>query len=165
MWAVLKINKNNLESLKKDLNDKLGRDVKFYIPKLKIKKFFKRKTSTKEIFLLDDYLLCFHKDFRKNSVLISLKYCRGLKYFLNDFWKSQEEIEKFVKKCKQNEDSSGYIKPSFFDYKNHKNYEFISGPFISMVFKLIYENKLSIKALMGKYSATISKENNLFRPL
>ena len=165
MWAVLKINKKNLESLKKDLCDKLGEDVKFYIPKLKLKKFFKKKTFTKESFLLDDYMLCFHKDFSKNSVLISLKYCRGLKYFLNDFWKSQEEIEKFVKKCKQNEDSSGYIKASFFDYKNYKNYEFISGPFTNMVFKLIYENKLSIKALMGKYSATISKENNLFRPL
>ena len=38
MWAVLKINKKNLESLKKDLCDKLGEDVKFYIPKLKLKK-------------------------------------------------------------------------------------------------------------------------------
>jgi len=46
---------------------------------------------------------------------------------------------------------------------NKKNYEFISGPFINMVFNIIHENKLSIKALMGNYEATVSKEKNLFR--
>ena len=68
MWTVLKIDKKNLALLKKDLSNKLGKDVKFYIPKLQLKKFLKKKIFIKEISLLGDYLLCFHKDFSKRSV-------------------------------------------------------------------------------------------------
>jgi len=165
MWAVLKINKKNLELLKKDLCDKLGNDVKFYTPKLKLKKFLKRKTFIKEIFLLEDYLLCFHKDFVKSSVITSLKYCKGLKYFLADFLSAQKEIEKFINKCKENEDESGFIQSTFFEFKNKNKYEFISGPFTNMVFSIINENKLFISTLMGNYRTTVSKEENLFRPV
>ena len=165
MWAVLKINKKNLELLKKDLCNKLGKDVKFYIPKLKLKKFLKRKIFIKESLLLGDYLLCFHKDFTKRSVLTSLSYCKGLKYFLTDFLNSQKEIEKFINKCKENEDESGFIKSTFFEFKNKNKYEFISGPFTNMVFSIINENKLFISTLMGNYRTTVSKEENLFRPV
>ena len=103
MWTVLKIDKKNLSLLKNDFTKKLGKDVKFYIPKLQLKKFLKKKLYIREISLLGDYLLCFHKDFSKRSVLTSLKYCKGLKYFLTDFLNSQNEIEKFIAKCKENE--------------------------------------------------------------
>ena len=63
MWAILKFDKKNLEILKKDFYKKLGNDVKFYNPKLELKKTKKKKTFIKEISLLNDYLLCFHKDF------------------------------------------------------------------------------------------------------
>jgi len=110
-------------------------------------------------------LLCFHKDFSKKSVLTSLRYCKGLKYFLTDFFNSQKEIEKFIDKCKENEDENGFIKSTFFEFKSRNNYEFISGPFTNMIFSIIEENKLSIKALIGNYRATVSKEENLFRPV
>ena len=164
MWTVLKINNKNLALLKKDFKNKLGKDVKFYVPKLKLKKFLKKKIFVKEISLLGDYLLCFHKDFSKRSVLDSLKYCTGLKYFLADFLNSQNEIEKFINKCKQNEDENGFIKSTFFEFKKSKKYEFISGPFTNMIFNILQENKLSIKALIGNYRVTVSKELNLFRP-
>ena len=164
MWAVLKIDKKNLALLKKDFSNKLGKDVKFYIPKLQLKKFLKKKIFIKEISLLGDYLLCFHKDFSKRSVLDSLKYCKGLKYFLTDFLNSQNEIEKFITKCKENENENGFIKSTFFEFKKSKKYEFISGPFTNMIFNILQENKLSIKALIGNYRATVSKELNLFRP-
>ena len=163
MWAVLKINKCNLETLKKELYDKLGCDIKFYTPRLKLRKFLKKKVLIKEHFLLGDYLLCFHKDFSKKSVLTSLKYCRGLKYFLSDFLSSQKEIEKFIIKCKKNETSTGYILPSFFDYKKNESYEFISGPFTNFIFNIFKENKLSMYGVMGNYKITVSKNNYYFR--
>ncbi len=165
MWAVLKVDKKNLSLLKYDFKRKLGNDVKFYIPKLHIKKFLNKKIYNKEISLLGDYLLCFHKDFSKTSVLTSLKYCKGLKYFLKDFFNSQNEIQKFIDKCKENENENGYIKPTFFEYKINSSFEFISGPFTNMIFKILYENKGSLKAFIGNYKFTVSKEQNLFRPV
>ncbi len=165
MWAVLKINKYNLELLKKELQEKLGYGVKFYAPKLKLKRFLKRGVFTKEYFLLDDYLLCFHQDFKKESVISSLKYCKGLKYFLKTFLNSQKEIQKFIDKCKLNEDEEGFIKSSFFEFRNSNKYEFISGPFTNMVFSIINENKFFVNTLMGNYRTTVSKEGNLFRPV
>ena len=165
MWAVLKIDRKNIAFLKREFFNKLGNEVKFYIPKLKLKKFLNKKIYIKESFLLEDYLLCFHKDFSKSSVLASLKYCKGLKYFLTDFLNSQNDIEQFISKCKENEDENGFIKSTFFDFKKNIKYQFISGPFTNMIFNIIQENKLSIKAIIGNYTATVSKDQNLFRPV
>ena len=163
MWTVLKVDKKNLALLKKDFSNKLGKDVKFYLPKLQLKKFLKKKIFIKEISLLNNYLFCFHKNFSKRSVLTSLKYCRGLKYFLTDFLNSQNEIEKFINKCKRNENKNGFITPSFFEYKKNENYEFMSGPFTNFIFSIIKENRLSIHGAIGNYSITVSKDNNFFR--
>jgi len=42
MWAVLKVDKNYISLLKKDFSKKIGNDIKFYTPKLKINKFYKK---------------------------------------------------------------------------------------------------------------------------
>ena len=165
MWAVIKFDKKNLANLKREFFDRLGADVKFYLPKLKLTKFLNKKIYTKETFLLGDYLLCFHKDFSKKVILSSLKYSKGLKYFLNDFLNSQTEIEKFIKKCKINEDRDGFLKASFFNFKNKNKYEFMSGPFTNLIFMVLKENNVSIDALIGEYKITVSKDNNLFRPV
>ena len=57
--------------------------------------------------ILGDYLFCFHEKFSKKSFLTTLKYTKGLKYILNDLFSSQYEIEKFINKCKENEDEEG----------------------------------------------------------
>ena len=165
MWTVLKIDKNKISTLKDEFLKKLGKDVKFYSPKLKLKKYLKSKFYSKEEYLLGDYLLCFHKEFSKSSVPLSLKYCRGLKYFLGNFGSSQQEIENFISKCKENEDKNGFIKQSFFNFYSKNKYEFISGPFINLIFSILEENKFYIKALIGKYKLSVSKEENLFRPI
>ena len=54
MWTVLKFDKKNLALLKKDFSTKLGTEVKFYSPKIQLKKFLKRKILVKEISLLND---------------------------------------------------------------------------------------------------------------
>ena len=165
MWIIAKIDKKKISFLKKDLYKKLGHDVKFYSPKIKLRQILKGKIQIKEKFLLGDYLLCFHKGFSNKSIIVSLKYCKGLKYFLTDFFHSQYEIEKFIDKCKENEDENGFIKSSFFDFATIKKFEFISGPFNNMIFNVLRENKLSIKASMGNFNITVSKEENFFRPV
>ena len=107
----------------------------------------------------------FHEEFKKKTVLTSLQYCKGLKYFLKNFNSSQIEIENFILKCKENEDSEGYIKQSFFDFKNKNKLEFISGPFTNLIFSILEENKNTIKALIGNYKISVSKEENFFRPI
>ena len=74
-------------------------------------------------------------------------------------------ISHFISKCKENEDENGFIKSTFFDFKKNIKYQFISGPFTNMIFNIIQENKLSIKAIIGNYAATVSKDQNLFRPV
>jgi len=164
MWTIIKIKKKNLSLIKKEFLFKLGNDVKFFIPKLKLNIFNNSKIVSKESFLLGDYVLCFHKSFAKKSIINSLKYSKGLKYFLTDFLGAQAEIEKFISKCKQNEDDNGFIKFSFFDFVKRENYEFISGPFSKMIFNIINQNKKNLKVLIGDRIATVSKKNNLFRP-
>lgn len=165
MWVVLKFDKKNIHNLKKDFCDKLGSGLKFYMPKIQIKKFNKNKIILSEKLILGDYLFCFHQKFSKHSILSTLKYVKGLKYILNDFFSSQNEIENFIKKCQENEDKNGYVNPSFFDLDNKKNYEFVSGPFSNLIINIISQNKLSIKALMGNYRITVSKKDNLVRPI
>ena len=164
MWTVLKADKNNIPFLKKNFIDRLGQDVKFYIPKLKLKKFIKKKEHTREILLLGDYIFCFHKEFSNRSVITSLKYSKGLKYFLNDFFNEQNEIEKFIARCKKNEDETGFIKSTFFNFKMGDKCQFMSGPFTNMIFNTFHENKLSVKAFIKNYTVIVSKEKNLFRP-
>ena len=165
MWTVLKFDKKNIQSLKKDFSDKLGHGLKFYMPKIQLKKFNKRNIILSEKLILGDYLFCFHQKFSKKSILSTLKYAKGLKYILDDFLSSQNEIEKFIKKCQENEDENGYVNPSFFDFENQKDYEFMSGPFSNLIINIISQNKLSINALIGNYRITVSKKDNLVRPV
>ena len=43
MWVIIKFDKKNLANLKREFFNKLGTDVKFYLPKLKLTKFLKKK--------------------------------------------------------------------------------------------------------------------------
>jgi len=165
MWAVLKFEKKNLSFLKKDFFTKLGSEVKFYMPKLKLQKYIKNKIYLKESFLLGNYLLCFHRDFSNKNIINSLKYCKGVDYFLTNFLNSQNEIEEFIKKCKQHEDEKGYLKQTFFELKKGKKYEFISGPFTNMIFNVLNENKFRYRVIIGKFNATVSNKDYLFRPV
>ena len=165
MWTVIKIDKKKISLLKQEIVEKIGKDVKFYAPKLKLKRYLKSRILIKENYLLGDYLLCFHKEFNKDSMLMLLKYCKGLKYFLTDFSSSQEDIENFIVKCKKHEDNDGFLKPTFFEINKNLKFEFTSGPFTNLVFRVLYENKLSINALIGNYKITVSKDQNFFRPV
>ena len=127
MWTILKFEKKYLGLLKKDLSNKLGDEVKFYLPKLKFQKFKKNKLYNSEMLLLGDYLFCYHSGFRNNKIINALKYCRGLKYFLSNCFNSQRSIDEFIKKCLNHEDDQGYIRQSFFEFNSNEEFTRVLG--------------------------------------
>ena len=112
-----------------------------------------------------NYLFCYHPKFCENRTLTNLKFTKGLCYFLGGNSTNQNEIINFIKYCKNHEDKNGFIKQEFFNNEKLKKAKFISGPFTNMIFTVVKENRLYIEALIGKYRFTVSKEDNLFRPV
>ena len=138
MWLVLKYKKNELNYLKHDLKKKLGNLPTVFIPKVKYQKLIKNKIHFVEREILDDYLICYHEKFQNINMLTILKNSKGLKYFLADSKTNQREIISFIDYCKKNQDLDGYIKQSFFEFKNM--------PFV------IFENS---KKLCFKYPSSL----------
>ena len=166
MWTILKFEKKNLNSLKKFFKDQLGDKVEFYTPKIRLQKKINEKFKSNEYFLLGNYMMCFHREFKDSNKLNTFKNCRGLKYFLNNYLKSQDDIVSFVNRCKLNEDDEGFIKQTFFEFNKREKFKFLSGPFTSMFFNIIRENTVSMEVLVGKYKTTVSKKKNyLYRPV
>ncbi len=165
MWTIIKFEKKGYSFLKSDLEKRLGADCKFYVPKLLFKRYKKNKLIKKEFNLLGDYLFCFSEKFSDKKILMTINYARGLKYILQGFNQSQNEISKFIEKCKVSEDSEGYISEQFYDLKINSNYKFFSGPFTNSIFKIIQLQKNKIKILMGKFKTTVNKKEFLFQPI
>ena len=165
MWKVLKFDQKSLGLLNEDLKKKLGQDFKIYIPKLRIQKFKNNRLINKEINLLGDYLFCFHSSFEYESTLNSLRFVRGLKYFLEGLSGSQKDIEKFINKCKETEGNEGFLTRDFFDLDLNKKYKFSSGPFSEKIFKIINLQRGKIRVLMGNIKTTIKRKDFLFTPV
>ena len=164
MWTVIKFDRKEFEFLKKDFEKFLGKDIKIYVPKLFFQRYKKNRIVIKEFNLLGDYLFCFHDKFKNPQIINSLKFTRGLKYFLNGFTDSQEEINKFIKKCKDSEDRNGYLTQNFFDLCVNSSYEFTSGPFTEKIFRIIDLQKNKINILLGNIKTTINRKRFLFNP-
>ncbi len=166
MWTVLKFDRKNLNGLLKDLSKKLETKPKIYQPKIRFNVLRENKILSKsETFLLNDYLLCYHDSFRNIKTIESLKYCKGLKYFLDGYINSQKEINDFIQKCENHNDKEGYIKQSFFDFSKDKKLTFISGPFTDMVFNILSEQNNKIKILINNSKVTLSNTKYLFKPV
>lgn len=165
MWVILKFDNKYLELFKKDLKDKLGDEISIYKPKFLVQKYKNNKIIKQEMSLLGDYLFCFHKDFTDNQSLNKFKFIRGLKYFLTGFVESQDEIVKFIKKCRNSENEEGYLSYEFYDLNINSQYQFSNGPFSNLVFKLLNFQKNKIKILIGNLKTTIRKKEFLFKPV
>ena len=165
MWTIIKFDKKKLDFLKKDFTKKLGKDFIIYNPKLFIQKYKNNKLINKEFNILGDYLLCFHKDFKNPATINKLKFCRGLKYFLNGFIQSQNEIKKFINRCKNSENKEGYLSSSFYQLYINSKYKFASGPFAEKIFEIINLQKNRIDILMRNIKTTIKKKEFLFNPV
>lgn len=165
MWTVIKYEKKSFGFLIQELKKKVGDDLIVYNPKLKFQKFINHKLISKSSNLIGDYVFCYHKKFEKKSFLQTLKFCRGLKYFLDGYLEFQSQIISFIKKCKYSEDSKGFISQSFYEIDFYKDYKFLSGPFSEKVFKIIGLKKNRINVLVGNLKTTVDKKDFLFSPV
>ena len=160
MWVVLKYKKNEFNFLKQNFKKALGDSPLIFLPKFRYQKLVKNKLQFLEKNILNDYLICYHEKFKNVKTLTLLKNLRGLKYFLTNSITNQKEIESFIDYCKKNQDSDGYIKPSFFEFSNMKKGMFLSGPFTNMIFSVIEKQKDKLKVLIGRVTMTIKKNSN-----
>jgi|MDTB01.3.fsa_nt_gb hypothetical protein len=164
MWVVAKFKKNNEETFKKELNSSLNNTCKFYQPFFELEIFNKngKKIKKRKKNLLDNYIFCFSESFGKYFALSKLKYTKGLECFLNGTTKDSKEIEEFVSFCKNNENSEGTLKNSFF-FNFIKSKAMIgSGPLANVILDtiLIKENKL--RAYTGNLKITLTKNSESY---
>lgn len=163
MWIVIKYKIKEQNYLLNELKNKIGKDIKICIPKMKFN--YSKNISNKK-YLLGDYLLCFHDKFKEKKYLDSISFLRGLKYYLRDFISSQNEIKLFVNRCLNHQNKEGFISQDFFDFENSKEFKFFSGPFANMVFELIKkENKVNLKCLIGNFKLTVTGKDKFYFPV
>ena len=166
MWVVAKIKKKEIKIFKKNLIEKIGKDIQFYCPKIIYKKYFGDKVKKIEKFILENYIFCYHAKFKKASTISEIKYLKGLIYFLNGSDQNQKELIKFIEYCKSFENKDGYLTPLFFKTMVTKKAKFLSGPFTNMMFEILERQKNKLKILVGNIVTTIpNKTNYLYRPI
>jgi len=146
MWVVAKYDKKKLDD-----------DIIIYNPKVRIEKLYRKKLISEEFNILGDYVFCFNPKFKNQKIINELKFTSGLKYFLNGFYKSQNEIKEFIKKCKKSENNEGYISADFFNIETNKKYKFNNGPFLNLIFHVLEIQKTKFKILIGDKITTIRK--------
>ena len=166
MWVVAKIKIKNLNIFKQSISEKVGNDIKFYQPKLEYHRYFGDKVKKFEKFILENYIFCYHGNFKKSNFINAVRYSRGLEYFLEGHNENQKQILKFIEYCKSYENDKGYLTQSFFKTMITKKAKFVSGPFTNMIFEVIEKQKNKLKILVGNVVTTISDKNNyLYRPI
>lgn len=164
MWVVVKYKKNKLVQLKSKTKSLFKSSI-LYEPKILINYFKNNKLFEKEVSLFNDYIFIFSKDFQKKDKLNNLNFTKGVKFVLNNSICNQEELKNFILKCKNFENSKGYLKQEFFDFVKNDKFRFSSGPFTNLVFSIIKETQKQIEFLIGSKSYRIKKDKYLYFPI
>ena len=166
MWVVAKIKTKEVKIFKKNLIEKLDKDIQFYYPKIEYLQYLRKKIKKLEKLALGNYIFCYHKNFNNSIFLNKLRFIKGLEYFLNGHYQNQNEMVEFIKYCKCSENSKGYLTQAFFKTITTKKAKFISGPFANMMFEIIEKQKNKLKIIVGNVVMTISDNSNyLYRPV
>jgi hypothetical protein len=165
MWTIIKIDKKKTNLFKIEMIKKLGKECKFYAPKIKVEIVRNNRKIEKSFFLLGDYIFCNHKKFNQQSTVNQLNSVIGLKYFIKNFFLAQNEINCFIDKCKRMESHDGFIKGNFFNVCLDKSYKFISGALSGTLFKILDLSKNEMNILIGGTKVKMNrKKSYLFNP-
>ena len=132
----------------------------FYSPKIKYEYYVKNKLKVFQKNILNNYLICRHEKFKDSKLLNLLKNAKGIIYFLNNSELNQKELESFVKFCKSHEDTSGFLRQTFFKITKNTKAKFISGPLTQMIFNIIEDEGNKLKVLLNNVNVTIPKESS-----
>tara|TARA_B100000965_G_scaffold405642_1_gene440544 strand:- start:7869 stop:8366 length:498 start_codon:yes stop_codon:yes gene_type:complete len=160
MWTVIKYKINELSIMKASFREILGDQPEFYSPKIKYEKYINNKLKVYEKNILENYIICKHSKFKDPRIINLLKNAKGLCYFLSGCEFNQENLNKFIKFCKENENTNGFLKQSFFDLTEKTKAKFVSGPFTQLVFDIIENKGKKLKVLLNNVNLTISKKSN-----
>ena len=160
MWVVAKVRNKELNIFRQNLINKLGKEIKFYYPKIEYQKIIKNKLRKFEKILLENYVFCYHAKFNKINSLNETRFVKGLVYFLNGYGQNQKEIVQFINHCKVFENEKGYLTSSFFKDMITSKARFVSGPLTNMIFEIIERQKNKIKIMLGNIVTTIPDKKN-----
>jgi len=155
MWIVAKINVNQLSIFKNSLCKAETNFTEIYFPKIIQKN--KKYQITKN--LLGNYIFCFNKNFDEKKIK-TMRYLKGLNYFLENSLINQKEINSFISLCRSFEDKKGTLKSSFFLNFSSKKLKFINGPLKSLFFKILETNKNKIFAETNDNKRIVLRKQN-----
>tara|TARA_B100000427_G_C15494594_1_gene589240 strand:+ start:866 stop:1363 length:498 start_codon:yes stop_codon:yes gene_type:complete len=165
MWTIIKYKSQELQTAKKNLISEFEEKPIFYLPKIKYQKVINKKIRNYEKNILENYMICFHKNFSDAKFIVRLKNLKGISYFLNGYQNNQSDISNFVNNCKNYEDKDGFLNSKFFDECISDKAKFISGPFTDMIFQILKRQKNKLEILIGNKKATVSIDKNMYCPV
>ena len=161
MWLVVKYKPKELEILKQSFSKIIGNMPEFYIPKIKQAYYINNKLKILKKNILSNYIICKHDKFKNLKFLNALNNSRGLIYLLKHYDSNQKNLENFVKLCKSHEDSSGFLRQTFFEITKKTKAKFISGPLTQMIFDIIKDEGNKLKILLNNnVNVIIPKESS-----
>ena len=95
MWIVAKIKIREKNIFEQDLRKKVGSKNIFYNPNIEVKQFTKNKFRIVKKSILENYIFCYHDNFKNIKILDNLKFTRGLSFFLKESNLNQRKIIEF----------------------------------------------------------------------
>ena len=84
--------------------------------------------------------------------LSALKYKQGDNYFLSQYKTQQFQIRSFLEHIQQQQDSEGYLNPSFFYQYLVKQGVFLEGALKSMIFTVLAESKKTLTVFIDGWT-------------
>jgi len=165
MWIVLKYEKKKIGILINELKRKFNSELEIYNPKFKSEFKIKNKIIINELSLLGDYLFCYHQNFNNPHSINILKFTRGIKDFVHGYKSSQNDIKRFINRCRKSENREGYLTNKFYDLYKDSKFKFDSGIFSNFIFKIINLQKNKMNVLLGNLKVTTEKEKFIFKSI
>ena len=143
MWCIAKYKKNEFNKFQNSLTQAL--------PGLKIVRpvYLKNKLT---IPLLGTYCFLHHSAFASETTISALKYKQGVNYFLSQYKTQQSQIRSFLEHIQQQQDSEGYLNPSFFYQYLVKQGVFLEGALKSMIFTVLAESKKTLTVFIDGWT-------------
>ena len=102
MWVVAKVNIQEVNTFKRKLIEKFGKEIEFYNPKIVYYKNFKNKIKKFEKFILENYIFCHHRKFANSNAINEIQFIKGLQYFLTGHIQNHDLLS-YIRRDKKTE--------------------------------------------------------------